>query len=576
MDTIIRNGTIIDGSGAPGFRGDVAIEGGKISDIGALDAPEGVEIIDAAGRVVCPGIIDVHSHADLSVYRADHTDLLEPLVRQGITTFIGGNCGLSLAPIGDDHVDLHRHYIEAFVALDFEKDVQWKGMGEFLDTLDKRGTMLNCAILAPHGLLRIDALGFDARLARDDEVERMAAALERAMDEGAIGLSTGLQYFPGLGSDTRELVRLGAALKKYDGIFTSHMRSYTHTLANAFAEVVEVAEKNQIRAQVSHLHYIPYMGPLSPVLQRTGRALARLSKRFTVPLPLDLAPAREINKLDRLRERGTNVRVDAMPTTTGFTHMFAFFPPWVLQGSADDVALRLFDPAARAEMVRSIEQGPLRWPHRERDNWTLNLMKIIGWPGMRIMSVQTEKNKRFEGRTLISIAEEQKKSPIDAACDLLIEEAGKILVFFSYAEPEDSFTEQINTTSMKHPEVHISTDTILMGFGKPSYLFYSTYPKFLGRYVREKKWLSLETAVRKITGLAADHFALKNRGYVRKGYAADLLVFDPDTIAPGSTFEDPVGFPIGIDHVFVNGAHMVNRGAVDKSALSGEVIRNRA
>jgi N-acyl-D-aspartate/D-glutamate deacylase len=572
-DIIIKNGTIVDGTGAPSFQGDIAITGDRIEAIGALNGAQAQKVIDATGRVVCPGVIDVHSHADMSIYRPDQDDLLEPLVRQGITTFIGGNCGMGLAPIGDKHPDLIQQYLEAFTAFDFTQAVQWKSTGEFLDTLDQRGVVMNCAMLSPHGLLRIDAQGFEGRPANDDEIAAMSRSLDQSMEEGCIGLSTGLQYFPGLKSDTRELVELGRIVKKHNGVFASHIRSYSNTLPLAVDEIVEVARENQINAQISHIFFVPDFGFIAPVMRKLVIWLAALSKRWTPPIPLDIDVAKQLKKLDELRTQGTNVLMDVMPTTTGFTHLLAFFPPWALQGSMDDIKTRLADTETRKRILHSITKGKMVWPHLEDDAWTLNLFKTMGWTCCRIMSVVSEKNKHLEGRSLVDIAREQGKHPLDAACDLLLDEDCKVLVFESMAEPEDNFTERSAFAPIKHPETPITTDTILMGFGKPSYLFYATYPKFFGRYVREKKMLDMETAVRKVTGLPARHFHIKDRGELKPGYFADILVFDPETIAPRATFTEPIAFPVGIDHVFINGAHVVEGVTMHKQERHGRVLR---
>jgi len=574
-DIIIRNGTIIDGSGGAAYSGDVAITGDRIEAVGDLKGATAPKTIDAQGCVVCPGFIDVHSHADITMYRDDHAKTLEPLVRQGITTFVGGNCGMALAPVGAGHPDLVAQYLEAFSALDFNSVVKWNSTGEFMKFVEDRGgAILNFAQLAPHGLIRIDAMGFANRTATDDEIRQMSVSLQQAMDDGAVGLSTGLQYFPGLKSETRELVALGKILKKNNGIFTSHLRSYSNTLGLAVDEVVEVARENEIPGQISHIFWVPDPGFIRPVMHKATAALAKLSQYMTPPIPLDGEINKQLKKLDRFRAGGTvNVRMDAMPTTTGFTHMFAFFPPWAIEGDMDAVIARLKDPEMRKKMLHDINKGKMVWPHLEDDAWTLNLFRTMGWTCVRIMSVVSQKNKHLEGRTLVSIAKERKCHPFDAACDLLLEENGKVLIFESMAKPEDNFTERSTFAGMRHPEVMISTDTILLGFGKPSYLFYAAYPKFISRYVRQKKFLSLETAIRKITGLAAEHFNLKHRGFVKEGYYADLVVFNPETIAPNATFENPCVYPEGIEQVIINGGIVVDKGGSDMSRLHGRVLR---
>jgi len=575
FDALLRGGTVVDGTGRPGISADVGIEGDRITLVGRANGAAARKEIDASGKVVCPGFVDPHSHADLTMYREDHETLLAPLVRQGITTFVGGNCGMALAPLQDKNRAAIATYLEFFTQTDFSR-APWRTTGEFFNVAESQGLLLNSAVLAPHGLLRIAETGADTRGATDDEVERMAVALEQALDEGAAGLSTGLQYWPGNQSDTRELVRLGRVLKKYGGVFTSHLRSYSNTLDKAIDEVVEVARENDIAGQISHIFWVPDYGRLGPVVRKVIRGLAALSKYWTVPLPLYVPQQQRIDQMMRARKCGARVSMDIMPTTTGFTHMLAFFPPWSLEGGRERVVERLRDPAQRRRIRQSIEHGKMAWPHTGPDAWSLNLFRLMGWECARIMAVATERNKPLEGRSLVDIARDRKVHPFDAACDLLLEEDGHVLVFESMAEPDDAFTERSTFAGLRHPEVMISTDTILMGMGKPSSLFFGCYPFYLGRYVREKKLLPLETAIRKCTGLAAEHFNLRGRGKVESGAFADIVVFDPRTIASHACFKDPEQAPVGIEHVFINGRHVVEGDTFRGDLKAGRLLRRGA
>lgn len=576
FDVLIRNGMVVDGSGKPRFRADVGIEGDCITLAGPANGATAHKEIDAAGKIVCPGFIDPHSHADMALFHEDHAAILEPLVRQGITTFVGGNCGMALAPIEEKNRTAVQTYLEFFSKLDFEKDVHWRTMGEFFDVVESRGLLLNAAVLAPHGLLRLNALGPEMRLAREDEIGDMSRALEQALEEGAVGLSTGLQYVPGSQSDTRELIELGKTLERYDGIFTSHLRSYSNTLDKAIDEVIEVAEENGIRAQISHMFWLPDYGVFGPVVRKVIRGLARLSKWWTVPLPVDAPMRQRIGRMVRARARGVEVSMDIMPTTTGFTHILAFFPPWALEGGREQVVQRLKDPETRKRIRHSIEYGRMTWPHTGPDAWSLNLFRIMGWECARIMSVASEKNKRLEGRSLVEIARERGVHPFDAACDLVLEENGHVLVFESMAEPDDAFTARSTYAGLAHPDVMISTDTILMGTGRPSSLFYGCYPFLLGHYVREKRLLSLETAIRKSTGLPAEHFRLKGRGHIAAGAFADVVVFDPDAIESKACFLEPDRPPVGVEHVFINGKHVIDGAVFHKEAMAGRLLRRTA
>ena len=573
FDVLIRNGAVVDGTGQPRYSADIGIERDRITLVGKAEGAAADIEIDAQGKIVCPGFVDPHSHADLSVFREDQVRLLEPLVRQGITTFVGGNCGMSLAPIGDRHPEAAEDYVQMFTQLDFERDIQWKTMGEFLDVVESRGLLINGAVLAPHGLIRLNEIGPEMRYATDTEVGHMADAVDQALDEGAIGLSTGLQYVPGSQSDTRELVHLGAAVKKHGGIFTSHLRSYSNTVDKAIDEVIEVGRANDIPVEISHIFWVPDYGLLGPLFRSVVRGLAKLSRWWTAPLPIDKPIAHCLEQMMRARAQGVQAGMDVMPTTTGFTHILAFFPPWALAGGPKAVRARLESPEERRRIRHSIEHGKMEWPHAGDEAWTLNLFRLMGWECVRIMAVTSEKNRRYEGMNLVDIARECHVHPFDAACDLLLEEGGHVLVFESMAEPEDAFTERSMYAALKHPEVSVASDAILMGIGKPSHLFYGCYPKFLGRYVREMKLLSLETAIRKITGLPAGHFGLKGRGVLETGAWADVVVFDFDRIASRGTFLDPAKFPAGIEHVFVNGRHVVDGDAFHPEPKPGRLLR---
>lgn len=573
FDVLIRNGTVVDGTGKAPFQADVGIEGERITLVGKANGAEAALEIDATGKHITPGFVDPHSHADLSLYRENSTQLLEPLVRQGITTFVGGNCGMAMAPLGDRHRDDVQNYINIFTQVNFDEDVHWQRMGEYFSYVEDKGLLLNAAILAPHGVMRLNAMGLDTRTATEDEIASMRTELAQALEEGAIGLSTGLQYMPGSQSDTRELLALGEVLKQHDGIFTSHLRSYSNTLDRAIDEVIEVGEKCDIRAQLSHLFWVPDYGFFAPLMQKIIRGLAKLSKYWVPPIPLDQPMAMRLKQVENARKRGVAINADIMPTTTGFTHVLAFFPPWSVLGTVEDVLERLQSPEQRKRILHSIEHGKMEWPHTGPDAWTLNLFRIMGWGCARIMSVATNKNKRLEGMSITEIAKERGVHPFDAVCDLLIEENGHVLVFESMAEPDDAFTERSSFAGLAHPDVMISTDSILMGGGKPSQLFYGCYPRYLSRYVRDKQLLSLEQAVHKVSGLAAEHFHLRDRGHIVKNGYADVVIFDFSTLGTKATFKEPDHFPDGIEHVFINGNHVVAGETFTPDPLPGQLLR---
>lgn len=580
FDLVLENATVVDGSGKAPYAADVGIAGARIEGIGDLKESEAARRVDVGGRMVCPGFIDVHSHADLSMFREDAAELLQPLVRQGITTCVGGNCGISLSPITDENREGLKTYLEVFTQMDFEAAIHWKGMDEFMERVDDKGVLLNLAVLVPHGMLRISALGMENRPADSAAMATMKRLLEESMDAGAFGLSSGLQYFPGIFSDTAELVELAASLSRYGGIFTSHLRSYTSsTLGKAIDEIGEVARSNGIRGQVSHIFSIPWTGPVHPIALRGLKWLCRhpgFALKAVPDFALDMSMDLVLKRLDKNRKAGSDIAMDLMPTTTAFTPLLAFFPPWVLTGGREKVLARISDPAQRREMLRDIEKGKPTWPHSGRNDWSLNIMRQMGWDAVAVMAVHSDKNRRLEGRLFTEIAEEEGKHPFDVMCDLLIEEDGKVIVFESLSEPDDAFTERYTFPALQDPRTMISTDTILMGVGMPSFLFYGCYPKFIGRYVNDMKLLEMPEAVRRCTSLPAEFFAIEKRGLVKEGYYADLLVIDAAGFRTDAAFRDPARFPDGLDMTIINGTVVVEDGRPVPGAMGGRMLRKHA
>jgi N-acyl-D-amino-acid deacylase len=577
FDLVLENASVLDGTGRAAFKADVGITGERIENMGDLKDAQASRRVDLTGRTVCPGFIDVHSHADLAYFREDHPRLLAPLVKQGITTFVGGNCGMALAPITGEHRDGQSMYLEVFTQMDFEKDVRWDTMAGFMELMDSEGTLLNCAMLAPHGMIRISACGLETRFAKDDEMALMRRSIEQCMEAGAFGLSTGLQYFPGNQSDTEELVELARPVAKYGGIFTSHLRSYTATtLPQAMEEVAEVARRNDIRGQVSHIFSLPWFGAFNTPLLKTLKWLINHPGFSSRAVP-DFAVKAEMNailkRLAKMRAEGAQVGMDVMPTTAGFTHLFAFFPSWAMTGGREAVLGRISDKATRAEILRDIQKGKPTWPHRGKDDWSLNIMKQMGWDAVTIMAVHSDENKPLEGCRFTEIGEEQGKHPFDVMCDLLIEEDGRVLVFESMAEPDDPFTEKYTFPAVQDPSTMVVTDTILLGMGKPSYLFYGCYPKFIGRYVYEKGLVDLPGAVAKCTSIPAEWFGIKDRGRVKEGYFADLLVMRPEEFKTRAVFRDPERHPEGLDMVIINGHVAFEDGELEPGLRPGKMLR---
>ena len=570
---LIRGGNIVDGTGKKPFRADIAIEGDTITEIGGLENMQADRIIDAENRMVSPGFIDLHSHADITVPLPDHAKILKPLVMQGITTFVGGNCGFSSCFVPKRNKEDVIIYLENLSGQSQKENVTWSTPAEFLDQMEAKGLLLNMATLMGHGSLRIAASGLKTRLIHPNEQEKMNYYLEQAMEMGCLGLSTGLQYFPGLQSDAGELDALGKTVKKFDGIFTSHLRSYSHTLDQAIDEVCEVGLNNNIPIQISHLYWQPYSRMFSALTRKLIQLGSFAYNRLRIPIPVEKGIVPKLKRIESWQRKGVNVRFDQLPTTQGFTELIAFLPPYVSEGGKARALERLQDKAFRKKVLYDIENVEPDWPHRDGATWSFNYIKITGWNGLRVMAVKSPENQWMEGKTFPEIAAELKKDPIDTICDLLIEENTQVMVFHTPSFPDDPFVFRSLREVFKHPLFVPATDTILRPMGRPSHVFYDCFPKFIEYFVKQEKLMSIEEAVRKSTSAPAEIMKIKKRGILRKGNYADILIFDLDHLGTSATFYDPAVHPSGIEHVLVNGTLVVSAGQFQEGVLPGAAIR---
>ncbi|ACL03442.1 Amidohydrolase 3 [Desulfatibacillum aliphaticivorans] len=575
FDLVIEQPSVFNGSGTRAVIQDVGVKDGKIQALGNLAEAEAGERIYARDMGLCPGFIDVHTHADMALHRPEQVEVLAPLVRQGITTIVGGNCGAGMGPISDRNADFQYKFYEIFLGKDQQPYITWQGFGEMLESLEAGGLLVNTAMLAPHGILRMHAMGDSVETAGPDDLAVMIQSLRECLEAGAVGMSTGLQYFPGLCSDSRELLELAKVLAEYDGVFTSHLRSYnSNGLQNAMDEIMDIGREAEVPVQLSHLFWIPYMfEPLNTIMKAFVKAASRLYKIHPFPIPLDSSTKSHMAKVARLVDKGQPIGVDAMPTSAGFTHLFAFFPPWSLEGGLHGVMKRIADPKDRLRIRKSIENGKPVWPHRGPDSWSMNLFKIMGWDCASVMSVTSEKNQKYIGMNFGEIGKAQGKHPFDAACDLALEENGRVLIFETPTYPGDPMVELSLQGTLMDPNVSIGTDYIPLGFGKPSHLTYDCFPKFLGQYARDWKLLALPEAIRKCTELPASQINLPNRGNIAEGYYADMVLFDPETIGSNSTAQDPAHSPKGIHMVFINGRKVVDGDDFSPDPLPGMMIR---
>jgi len=513
LDVLIRNGLVVDGSGAPGYRADVAVEGDRIVEVGELEGAEAEVVIDALGQAVTPGFVDMHSHADFTLPVWPTAD---SLVHQGITTVVAMQCGASPAPLLDETR-------EQVVAMMESEEMplpwdEWSTFGSFLDYLRRIGTSLNVVPLVGQGAVRSAVMAFSAEPADEGQIARMQAEVAKAMDEGAIGLSTGLIYPPGSYASTDELIAVTRPVGERGGFYFSHIRGEGDTLLEAVAEAIRIGRETGTAVQISH-----FKAAGRDNWDKSVHALALM---------------------DRARAEGLDVTADMYPYLAGGTGLVAALPEWAQEGGKEAIAARLVDPGTRRKMTADMQ--------------STGFFRITEWD--KVLISRSPKNRDYEGRYVAGLAADAGKSPHDWVFDALLEtEADISMVLFMMSEDN-------RRQELRHPAMMIGTDGVglategPMSEGVPHPRSYGTYPRVLGRYVREQGVISLEEAIWKMSGFPAQKLRWADRGLVKEGYKADLVVLNPDTVADPATYETPHQYPAGIPHVLVNGRLVVHDG----------------
>ena len=525
-ELLIRGGTVIDGTGAERRRADVRVRAGRIAEVGPDLRTDGATVLEAGGLMVAPGFIDTHSHSDLKI-------LAEPdlpmKVRQGITLDVLGQDGISVAPVRDEDVVQVRRQLAGLLG-DPDVPRDWRSVAGYLQTIDRRGAGLNAAYLVPHGAVRAGAMGLEGRAATAEEVQRMIALVGHAMDEGAIGLSTGLIYPPCLYGDTEELVHLCREVARRDGVFVVHMRSESDRILAAVDEMLEVAERSGVHVHISHF---------------------KIAGRNNWSLVEEL-----LGKIDAARARGLRFTADQYPYVAGSTMFGAILPPWAHSGGVEKTLERLASPDERARMrAQILDPAPCDWD---------NFWKWTGPEGIVLSDVPSGKRPEVVGKTVAVAAQAAGQEPLEFALDLLASERmGVSMISFSQGEP---VVERV----MRERYVNVCTDGLLGG--RPHPRAYGSFPRILGRYVRERQLITLEEAVRKMSAQAADAMHLGDRGRIAAGLVADLVCFDATTVADRATFEDPMQLPVGLPHVIVDGTAVILDGHAT-GARPGRVVR---
>lgn len=523
LDLVIEHGLVVDGTGAVPSPADVGVTGNRIAAIGDLKAAPAMRRLDASGCAVTPGFIDIHNHSDL-VLLADGR--AESMIRQGVTTQVTGNCGLTPAPVHDTiREDLRKTMIGPAYG-----SWRWNSFGEFLAELRAVPKATHVAPLVGHGAIRAAAMGFANRRPSAEELASMQRLVAEAMEAGAFGMSTGLVYPPGLYCDTEELVELSRVVAGYRGLYASHMRGEAGTVVDSVQEVLRIAREARIPVQISH-H------------KAAGRE--------------NWGKVRTTYALIEEASRTDDVTFDIYPYTAGSANLSQLLPPWAHDGGSEKLLARLRDPEVRPQIAHDVVHGTPDWPNFFR----------IQWDDIRLAYVESERNRRMQGLSVLEAARRTGRDPVELALDLILEDENQTtMVNFVMAEQDVDFL-------LPKPQSIIGSDGRSFtpdgptGTGHPHPRSYGAFPRVLARYVRDKQLLRLEEAVHKMTGKPARKLRLDRRGEIRPGYFADLVVFDPATIRDRATFEAPHQFAEGIHWVIVNG-HMT----LDRGGLSGEIV----
>lgn len=528
MKKLIKGGMVVDGSGRKAFAADVLVEGDRIARIGDIPAAEDMEVIDAAGLVVAPGFIDTHSHSDLKILVDPG---VQPKVMQGITTEVLGQDGISMAPLPVEYVSPWRKNLAGLDGDSDDIDWTYRDTAGYLKMIEKVQPGPNECYLVPHGNIRMEAMGLENRQPTPEELQKMIDITRREMENGAIGLSTGLIYMPCAYGETNEIIEMCKVVAEYDGRFVIHQRSEADTIVSSMEEVIRIGRESGVKIHYSHF---------------------KVCGRKNWDKIDDM-----IRLLEEAEKEGIDVSFDQYPYVAGSTMLGVILPPWVHDGGTNKVIERLRDPELRKKMVYDIEHGIPGWD---------NFVDFAGLDQIFVTSVKTEKNQDAVGLSLTELGKLRGKDPYEATFDLLMEEENAVGMVDFYG------TEEHVKLFMKRPEMNACTDGLLGG--KPHPRVYGSFPRILGKYVREDKALTLEEAVYKMTGKPAKTFNMTDRGELREGAYADITVFNPDTVIDKGTFTDPAQYPEGIEYVMVNGEFEVREGKYT-GTRSGFVLRKK-
>ena len=530
FDVIIRKGRVVDGAGNPWFLADVGVKDGRILKIGNLKSGDAERIINAEKCIVSPGFIDMHSHSDFSPLINPY---MESKIRQGVTTEVIGNCGFSAAPLNDF---LRQEILETSPMLrEANVELDWSTMSEYMKRLERNGVSSNVAPLVGHGNVRSFVLQFERRKPTEKELEEMKRILAHVMEEGAFGMSTGLIYPPGCYADIEEIVELCKVVARFGGLYSSHIRGEESQLLESVEEAIEVGEKAGVPVEISH-H------------KAAGkRNWGRVGKSLKV--------------IEEARSHGVDVTCDVYPYIAGSFGLDSLLPPHAHEGGVEKLVERLRSSEVRGKLKEEMMKGVGEWH---------SMVEVLGWEN--IMIAYCKEHLEYEGKRISEIANEKNLGPFDFVFDLIIEEMASVsVVLFSMSE-EDVRTVLKSSFSMIGSDSSARATYGILSVGKPHPRAYGTFPRILGKYVREERFLILQEAVRKMTSFPAQKLGLEDRGLIREGMWADIAIFNADKIMDKATFFNPHQYPEGIEYVMVNGKIVIEKGDHTRE-MPGKVLR---
>ncbi|MFD6313831.1 amidohydrolase family protein [Streptomyces nigra] len=530
-ELVIRDADVVDGSGGPSYRADVVVDRGRIVSIvqeaaaAGCQRPKARRELDAEGLVLSPGFVDMHAHSDLALLRdPDHS----AKAAQGVTLEVLGQDGLSYAPVDDRTLGEVRRAIAGWNGPGDDIDFDWRSVGEYLDRLD-RGIAVNAAYLVPQGTVRALVVGWEDREATPAELDRMRALVAEGLEQGAVGLSSGLTYTPGMYAGDAELTELCRVVARYGGYYCPHHRSYGAGALQAYEEMVALTREAGCALHLAH-------ATMNFGVNR-GRAPELLSL------------------LDKALAEGADISLDTYPYTPGCTTLVALLPSWASEGGPEAILARLADDATAERIRHHLEVVGADGCHGVPVEWETIEISGVGEPALA----------DHVGRTVRESADARREAPWTTARRLLLQDRLGTTILQHVGHEENV------RAIMRHPVHTGGSDGILQG-SKPHPRAYGTFPHYLGHYVRELGVLSLEECVAHLTSRPAKRLRLPDRGLVREGYRADLVLFDPETVAAGSTFAEPRTPPTGIPHVLVDGRFVIEDGR-RTDVLAGRAVR---